>query len=109
MLFKDFNIREHIKIIIFKSTINRSLLGKYYNMPAFEMLVALNKEYGNLFLMPGLFGNKDVLVTMNPEDYAVLFRNEGQWPIRRNFDSLLYYRQVHRKDFFQGVEGIIST
>lgn len=73
------------------------------------MVTYYYRKFGHIFIIPGLFGNKDIIAALNPADYPTIFRNEGQWPKRRNFDSMLYYREVYRKDFFQGVEGIITT
>ncbi|XP_033255207.1 probable cytochrome P450 12a5, mitochondrial [Drosophila miranda] len=54
-------------------------------------------------------GGTSYLMTHNPKDFEVVFRNEGVWPHRPGSDTLRYHRKTHRKDFFQGVEGALPT
>ncbi|XP_017091165.2 probable cytochrome P450 12a5, mitochondrial [Drosophila bipectinata] len=83
--------------------------GKYKNMEFMEMIEAMRQDYGDIFYLPGLMGTSAFLMTYNPEDFEVVFRNEGVWPLRPGSETLRYHRTVHGKDFFQGVEGIIPS
>ncbi|KAH8416985.1 hypothetical protein KR222_000869, partial [Zaprionus bogoriensis] len=79
--------------------------GKYRNTPVHEMFLDMNRRYGSIFRMPGVSGT-DVVFTMNPEDYATVFRNEGQWPYRRSFSTIDYFKTKHRPDIFEGSDGL---
>lgn len=68
----------------------------------------LKNRYGNLVKMPGFLGKKDVLFVYEPEDFEKIFRTEGQYPIRRGFDSVTYYRTEIRKDLFNITGGLIA-
>ncbi|XP_017112201.1 probable cytochrome P450 12a4, mitochondrial [Drosophila elegans] len=83
--------------------------GKYKNMELMEMFEAMRQDYGDIFLMPAFMGNPPFLNTHNPKDFETVFRNEGVWPHRPGNDTLLYHREEYRKDFYQGVMGIIPT
>ncbi|XP_034661847.1 probable cytochrome P450 12a4, mitochondrial [Drosophila subobscura] len=83
--------------------------GKYSKLDIVEIFKVMNEEYGNIFYLPGMLGGPSFLSTYNPKDFEVVFRNEGVWPQRPGSDTLRYHREKHRKDFFQGVEGIIPT
>lgn len=71
------------------------------------MFLDLNRRYGSIFRMPGVAGT-DLVFTMNPVDYETVFRNEGQFPYRRSFATMDYYKTVHRPDIFQGEVGLTS-
>ncbi|KAH8292309.1 hypothetical protein KR054_008261 [Drosophila jambulina] len=83
--------------------------GKYKNLELMDMFKAMQEDYGDLFFLGGMLGSPAVLMTHNPKDFEVVFRNEGVWPLRPGSDTLRYHRTVHRKDFFQGVEGVIPS
>ncbi|XP_075148686.1 cytochrome P450 CYP12A2-like [Haematobia irritans] len=83
--------------------------GKFHKMDAVQMVMAVKDECGPIHKIPGVFGRPDAIMTHNPDDFEILFRNEGVWPIRPGSDGLAYHRTVHRADFFQGVEGVLAT
>ncbi|KAH8343891.1 hypothetical protein KR084_001395 [Drosophila pseudotakahashii] len=83
--------------------------GKYKNMELMDMFEAMRQDYGDIFFMPGIMGNPSFLSTHNPEDFEVIFRNEGVWPHRPGNYTLRYHREEYRKDFYQGVMGIIPS
>jgi len=49
----------------------------------------------------------DFVFAYDPKDIETLFRNDGPWPSRPSIKSLEYYRKHTRKDFFQGVGGVL--
>ncbi|KAI8115282.1 Cytochrome P450 CYP12A2 [Lucilia cuprina] len=83
--------------------------GKYANLDTTQMMEALRKDLGNVAYLPGFLGRKGIVITHNVDDFEVVLRNEGIWPYRPGSETLHYHRHVHRADFFQGVEGLIST
>ncbi|KAI8118151.1 Cytochrome P450 CYP12A2 [Lucilia cuprina] len=83
--------------------------GKYYKMGPAELMMALKRDYGDITRLHGYFGRDDMVVTHNVDDFVTVLRNEGIWPTRPMLDAVHYYRHEYRRDFFQGVEGIITT
>ncbi|XP_013107496.2 cytochrome P450 CYP12A2 [Stomoxys calcitrans] len=83
--------------------------GKYSKLDGVQMVMDVKDECGNISKIPGLFGRDDAVMSHNPDDFEILFRNEGIWPVRPGSDGLAYHRSVHRADFFKGVEGILAT
>lgn len=92
-------------------TLMRNFLpgGKYANLDMNQLVLAWKNDYGPLLRMKGAFGRPDTVITHNPQDFEIAYRNEGVWPSRVGTDSLGYHRKVHRADFFQGVEGLLGT
>ncbi|KAH8243067.1 hypothetical protein KR032_004291 [Drosophila birchii] len=83
--------------------------GKYKNMELMDIFKAMRQDYGEIFFMPAMMGGPAFLSTHNPEDFEVVFRNEGVWPHRPGNDTLRYHREVYQKDFYEGVIGIIPS
>lgn len=73
------------------------------------MLTAYKEDWGDIAIIRGFLGKSDLIITHNPEDFEEVLRNEGAWPIRPGMETLDYYRSVWRKDFYQGVEGLLSA
>ncbi|KAF4531794.1 hypothetical protein B566_EDAN017336 [Ephemera danica] len=67
----------------------------------------LHQDYGDIVKLSGL-PRKDMVILFNPTDIEKVFRNEGAWPWRPQFESFLYYRTVVRKDFFQGINTVFA-
>ncbi|XP_044314996.1 probable cytochrome P450 12e1, mitochondrial [Drosophila rhopaloa] len=81
--------------------------GRYKNLPVHEMFLDMNRQYGSIFRMPSVAGT-DMVLTMNPQDYEIVFRNEGQYPHRRSFEVMDYFKKVHRREIFDGYDGLTS-
>lgn len=93
-------------------TMLRKMMGKRYqnqHVDLVKVFSSLRQNVGELMLIKGIFGQEDILVTHNPNDFEKIFRHEGIWPDRPGLECLKYHRSVHRADFFQGEEGIIAT
>lgn len=95
-------------MIIWLLSVLLPILGRYHNANLPTMHRLFREDYGELVRMPGFFGRRDVLLSFRPDDYETLFRNEGQWPIRRGIDTFAYYRQKVRPDVFKGLGGLVT-
>ncbi|XP_065083608.1 cytochrome P450 CYP12A2-like [Ochlerotatus camptorhynchus] len=82
--------------------------GRYHNANIQKMHRLFREDYGDLVRMPGILGRRDVLLSFRPDDFEMLFRNEGQWPIRRGIDTFVYYRKHVRPDVFKGLGGLVT-
>lgn len=51
----------------------------------------ISKRIGPIFRLN--LGGMDILVTINPNDAEIMFRNEGKQPVRPAFPALLHYRK----------------
>jgi hypothetical protein len=69
----------------------------------------MHTTYGPVSKITNVPGRRDFVFLFDPRDFEVVYRNEGVWPERFMFDSFFYYRNVVRKDFFQGISGILSA
>ncbi|XP_033255174.1 probable cytochrome P450 12a4, mitochondrial [Drosophila miranda] len=101
---------DQIPSTTFLSTVRNFMPGgKYSKLDIVKLFKALQDDYGNILYLQGMMGGTSYLMTHNPKDFEVVFRNEGVWPHRPGSDTLRYHRKTHRKDFFQGVEGALPT
>ncbi|KAH8261331.1 hypothetical protein KR044_007182 [Drosophila immigrans] len=82
--------------------------GEYTNLDMRELMLLLRKQYGDTFLMPGVFGMADNVVTFNVENFEKAFRTEGQWPDRPGADAVIHYRLNRRDGFFKDCIGLFS-
>lgn len=82
--------------------------GKYYKMTMLDLHKKMREEYGDVVLFPGSMGRPDLVMTYDPENFAKLYRNEGQWPHRRSFAVFEYFRKNERPDLFKGMAGLLS-
>lgn len=74
-----------------------------------QLMLAMRDDYGDIYRIPSIFGSEPVLTTYNPKDFETVYRNEGVWPHRSGSETLKYHREQFRRDFFDGVEGLIPT
>lgn len=73
-----------------------------------SMIDELQKRYGNLCKLPGLFGKSDLVFVFEPKDMETIYRTEGQYPMRQGFDSMIYYRTHWRKDVYKNTIGLLG-
>lgn len=68
----------------------------------------MREEYGSISKLPGMFGNKEVVMITDSSDFETVFRNEGIWPNRRGISTFNHYRKNIRPDVFKDMGGLIS-
>lgn len=68
----------------------------------------MRDEYGSILKLPGMFGNKEVVMIIDSNDFETVFRNEGIWPNRRGISTFNHYRKNIRPDVFRDMGGLIS-
>ncbi|XP_011185299.2 probable cytochrome P450 12e1, mitochondrial [Zeugodacus cucurbitae] len=83
--------------------------GAFYKKTFIEGITEMTQEYGDVYRFPAMFGKPEMVMDLNPNDYPIIFRNEGIWPDRRSLESLIYHRTVHGKDCFRGTGGLLTT
>lgn len=83
--------------------------GRYHRKEFPEIMSDLHRRHGPLYRLPGILGKAEFLVSNDPTHFERVYRVEGPWPERQGKSIMDYHRSQLRKDFFQGIEGIIST
>lgn len=83
--------------------------GKYTNLDTTQLMLAFRRDFGPIVYLKGSLGKPDAVMTNNPHDFEKALHNQGVWPMRPGMEYLSYHRQVHRKDIFQGVEGLLGS
>ncbi|XP_016974313.1 probable cytochrome P450 12d1 proximal, mitochondrial [Drosophila rhopaloa] len=83
--------------------------GEFQNASITEYSTTMRNRYGDIFIMPGMFGRNDWVTTFNTKDIETVFRNEGIWPHREGLDSMVYFRQHVRPDVYGEVQGLIAA
>ncbi|XP_067001961.2 probable cytochrome P450 49a1 [Anabrus simplex] len=84
-------------------------IGEYANLGMDGLVNHIREKYGNIAKVTHLHGINDMVFVFDPKDVENLFRNEGAWPRRPGVNSVLYYREELRKDFYNGVDGAFFT
>ncbi|KAF4523551.1 hypothetical protein B566_EDAN011999 [Ephemera danica] len=67
----------------------------------------MQTTFGPISKVSGIAGRNDLVFLTDPKDFETVLRHEGPWPELLLMDSMAYYRNVTRKDFFQGEGGIL--
>ncbi|KAG8226449.1 hypothetical protein J437_LFUL003441 [Ladona fulva] len=67
----------------------------------------LFKKYGKIAKLTNIPGRRDMVFLFDPKLFEEMYRQEGPWPDRDGLHSIAYYRKVHRKDFFEGIGGLL--
>jgi hypothetical protein len=62
--------------------------GKYFNKPLNELLVLMRKDFGDIHIIPGGFGQLGFTAVYKPQDVEKVFRNEGEFNIRFKFNLI---------------------
>ncbi|XP_063705970.1 probable cytochrome P450 12a5, mitochondrial [Culicoides brevitarsis] len=75
--------------------------GELYNTSILHMNQYFHKNFGNIARMRGMFGAQDVVMIYDPQDFATVFRKEGQWPQRKALEGMDYYREKLRRDVYK--------
>lgn len=68
----------------------------------------LRSRYGDIVRISKLPGRKDMVVVYDPEAIATVYKNEGQWPQRIVLESVKYFRDKVRPEFFEGNQGLVN-
>nr|QZP43549.1 cytochrome P450 monooxygenase CYP333A25 [Ephestia elutella] len=74
-----------------------------------ETFGALSVKYGPLVKLEGIFARASMLLLFDPELYEQVYRAEETNPLRPGFETLTYYREVMRKNTFNGVFGLTTA
>ncbi|CRK88991.1 CLUMA_CG002512, isoform A [Clunio marinus] len=80
--------------------------GKFHEKSIVDVQVMLRDELGELYRIPGMFGQREILTTFDPNDVEIIHRTEGAQPYRRGLETITYYRKKLRSDVYS-VGGLI--
>ncbi|CAB3362184.1 Hypothetical predicted protein [Cloeon dipterum] len=69
---------------------------------------AMLDQYGKIVKISNLPGRKDMILVFDPVIIAEVFKNEGPFPVRFQFQGVRYYREKVRPDFYEGFQGIFN-
>lgn len=81
--------------------------GKFYKMPLNIMQLSLREEFGDIYRLPAVFGQKTLVTTYNADDVEVIHRNEGTYPYRRALETMKHFRENIRSDVYE-VGGLVN-
>lgn len=83
--------------------------GMFYGHSLKEFGTICRAKYGDLFKMPGVFGNPPIVMSFNPDHFEKIFRTEGVWPFRRSLASFTYFRENLQKEFYGDFSGLANS
>lgn len=73
-----------------------------------ELQHKFKEEYGDVVKLPAMLGKPELLMTFDPNDSELIFRNEGVWPERLTIETFTHYRKKLRPDVFKNTGGLLS-
>uniref|UniRef100_A0A1I8Q7H4 Cytochrome P450 n=1 Tax=Stomoxys calcitrans TaxID=35570 RepID=A0A1I8Q7H4_STOCA len=83
--------------------------GEFHDKPFDVLLRLFRSRYGDIFLIPGMFGQNTHMVSFNLADHEKIFRTEGPYPMRPGNELALEYRLAREDDLYDeenlGVAG----
>ncbi|CAH1364460.1 hypothetical protein MTP99_000840 [Tenebrio molitor] len=85
------------------------VIGQYKIQELDKVMWSLNRDYGRIVKVGGLIGHPDLLFVFNGDDIERVFRMEETMPHRPSMPSLHYYKQILKKEFFDGNAGVIGV
>uniref|UniRef100_A0A1I8NUN9 Cytochrome P450 n=1 Tax=Stomoxys calcitrans TaxID=35570 RepID=A0A1I8NUN9_STOCA len=74
--------------------------GDFHDKPFDAVLGLFRERYGDIYLMPGMFGQNTNLITFNLKDHEKIFRTEGAYPLRPGNELTLDYRLTRKDDLY---------
>ncbi|XP_017462758.1 PREDICTED: probable cytochrome P450 12c1, mitochondrial [Rhagoletis zephyria] len=80
--------------------------GQFADFSLNDLLLKGRERFGNIYRMPGVFGQPPSLVLFNFEDFEKVFRTEGSWPVRPGGEVITHYRQMRKDGFFNERIGL---
>ncbi|KAH8321390.1 hypothetical protein KR074_003554, partial [Drosophila pseudoananassae] len=83
--------------------------GEFHDISIVDYASAMRNRYGDIFIIPGMFGKKDWVTTFSTKDIEMVFRNEGIWPQRDTFASLVHFRTKVRPDIYGESIGLVVS
>jgi len=82
--------------------------GQYHQLEMNEVMRLHKQQFGDICLVPGLFGMPSTVVLFNEETFERVYRTEGQWPIRGGSEPVIHYRNNRKDKFFKDCIGLFS-
>ncbi|XP_017041563.1 probable cytochrome P450 12c1, mitochondrial [Drosophila ficusphila] len=83
--------------------------GQYHQLGMDEVMRLYRKQFGDICLIPGLFGMPSTIFTFNEATFQRIYRTEGQWPVREGAEPVLHYRKNRKDEFFKDCVGLFSN
>ena len=70
---------------------------------------AFVNKYGKICRLPGQLGKPDFVMITDPDDMELVYRNEGQFPVREGIETMNYHRKLLRKDVYKKYVGLATS
>uniref|UniRef100_A0A1I8PM56 Cytochrome P450 n=1 Tax=Stomoxys calcitrans TaxID=35570 RepID=A0A1I8PM56_STOCA len=83
--------------------------GDFYNKNFDKVMLMCRERFGDIYLMPGMFGQNTNLITFNPEDFEKIFRTVGPYPERPGSEVITDYRKGRKDDLYKGNLGATGS
>lgn len=64
--------------------------------------------YGDLVMIPAMFGREEMLLSYDPSTIEKVFRTEGEWPVRIKLEMFEYYRKQYRPEVFKNYGSLAN-
>uniref|UniRef100_W8BVC2 Putative cytochrome P450 12c1, mitochondrial n=1 Tax=Ceratitis capitata TaxID=7213 RepID=W8BVC2_CERCA len=82
--------------------------GDFANLSMNDLLLKCRERFGDIYRMPGIFGQPPSIVLFNLTDFEKVYRTEGVWPVRPGGEIILHYRSSRKDGFFNETMGLTA-
>ena len=76
---------------------------------AIDLMTAMQKDHGQIKKLSGFLGKRDMGFRFDPNDFELVFRTEGKYPVRRGLDTLENFRGTYKRYWFEKEAGLVPT
>ncbi|XP_011314941.1 cytochrome P450 CYP12A2-like [Fopius arisanus] len=83
-------------------------IGDYANLSAFDQMLMLKKQYGDVVKLEGIPGRRACIFLFNAEDCEKMYRVEGARPMRVAIQTMTKYRQ-RNSHLYKGKYGLVAS
>lgn len=73
------------------------------------MTGVMHRKFGPIVKMNGVFARADMVILFEPEHVDQVYRSLEANPLRPGFETMEYYREVIKKDTFEGIYGLTTA
>ncbi|XP_015120970.1 cytochrome P450 CYP12A2 [Diachasma alloeum] len=83
-------------------------IGEYANLSAFDQMLMLQRDYGNIVKLEGIPGRRAAVFLFNAEDCEKMYRLEGPRPMRVAIQTMASYRQ-RNSHLYKDKYGLVAS
>lgn len=82
--------------------------GDYHGLDLTALHKKMREDFGDITVIPSIFGRPSMVLVYKPEDFEKILRNEGPSPYRIASPTLEFYHKTMRRDLYEEYGSLIT-